>query len=157
MKLYCLNLIPRGREKRLDKTAPGWKWVYLESCLADWARTNSKFKALTERLEIDKYTNQQILQEIWVIDINIKQRIEPKQVDALMVDDREQNIDDNDRTIDAIHYTLSHTIWLCPITLWLCPITFWLCPITFWLCPIRFDYVPYDLTFSIYLIFFKTS
>ena len=97
MKLYRPNLIPRGREKRLDKTAPVWKWVYLESCLADWARTNSKFKVLTERLAIDKYTNQQILQEIWDIDINIKQRIEPKQVDALMVDDREQNIYYNDR------------------------------------------------------------
>ena len=42
------------------------------------------------------------MQEIWGININIKQRIEPKQVDALMINDQEQNINDNDRTIDAM-------------------------------------------------------
>ena len=49
------------------------------------------------------------------MDINIKQRIKPKPVDALMVDDREQNIDDNDRTIDAI---LTKIVFLRAIQKW---------------------------------------
>ena len=64
--------------------------------------THFKFMTLTERLAIDKNIYHHIMQEIWGMDINIKQRFDPKPVYAPMVDDWEQNINDNDRTINAI-------------------------------------------------------
>ena len=77
----------QGRPKRLDLTSADDSHPHLKSGLADWCRWNSQYRGLIIDMEVQKWTNSDILEEFSTI-------LNPHQIPESAID-RSQNHDVN--------------------------------------------------------------